>query len=170
VSRYVALLDGGRREVGVEVEDDGPGRYQVKLGDRVLQVDGCRQDAATLSLLIDGASWAASFDERGGQQRVRVRGVAVPVEVLPEARLRLRRPPGTLTVEGRQPVTAPLPGRVLRVLVKRGDPVTAGQPLLVLEALRMENELRSPRGGTVVELQVEAGQDVTGGAMLLVVE
>jgi biotin carboxyl carrier protein len=170
VSRYVALLDGGRREVAVEVEDDGPGRYQVKLGDRVLRVDACRQDAATLSLIVDGASWTATFDERGGQQRVRVRGTVLPVEVLPEARLRLRRPPGSLTLEGRQPVTAPLPGRVLRVLVKRGDAVAAGQPLLVLEALRMENELRSPRAGTVVELQVEAGQDVAGGATLLAVE
>jgi biotin carboxyl carrier protein len=48
--------------------------------------------------------------------------------------------------------------------------VTRGQPLLVLEALRMENQLRSPRSGTVVELRVQAGQDVASGAVLLAVE
>jgi biotin carboxyl carrier protein len=73
-------------------------------------------------------------------------------------------------VEGRQPLIAPLPGRVLKVLVVAGQVVERGQPLVVLEALRMENQLRSPCGGTVVELQVQAGQDVASGATLLVVE
>ena len=82
----------------------------------------------------------------------------------------MRRALGTLSVEGRQPLQAPLPGRVLRVLVAAGDTVSQGQPLVVLEALRMENELRSPKGGTVVELLAEAGQDVVGGATLLTVE
>jgi biotin carboxyl carrier protein len=73
-------------------------------------------------------------------------------------------------VEGRQVVTAPLPGRVQKVLVARGDAVKQGQPLLVFEALRMENELRSPRDGTVAEVEVQAGQDVARGARLLAVE
>jgi biotin carboxyl carrier protein len=92
------------------------------------------------------------------------------MEILPEPLLRMRRALETLTLDGRQPLTAPLPGRVLQVLVKQGDQVTRGQPLLVLEALRMENQLRSPRAGTVVELRVQAGQDVDGGAVLLAVE
>jgi biotin carboxyl carrier protein len=92
------------------------------------------------------------------------------MEILPEPLLRMRRALETLTLDGRQPLTAPLPGRVLQVLVKQGDQVTRGQPLLVLEALRMENPLRSPRAGTVVDLTVQAGQDVDGGAVLLSVE
>jgi biotin carboxyl carrier protein len=170
MSRYVALLDGGRREVAIEVEDDGPGRYQVRLGDRVLRVDAFRLDPGTLSLIVDTASYAASFDERGAQLRVRVRGTVVPLEILPEARLRMRRAAGTLTVEGRQPITAPLAGRILKVLVAAGDAVTRGQPLVVLDALHMENQLRSPRDGTVAALQVQAGQDVASGALLLAVE
>ncbi len=170
MSRYVALLDGGRREVVIEVEDDGPGCYQVRLGDHVHRVDAFRHDHGTLSLIIDTASHTATFDERGAQVRVRVRHSVFPIEILPEQRLRMRRALGTLTVEGRQLVTAPLPGRVLKVLVARGDAVKQGQPLLVFEALRMENELRSPRDGTVAEVEVQAGQDVAFGARLLAVE
>jgi biotin carboxyl carrier protein len=73
-------------------------------------------------------------------------------------------------VDGRQALTAPLPGRVLSVLVAGGATVKRGQPLVVLEALRTENQLRSPRDGTVVDLKVQAGQDVAGGAVLLAVE
>ncbi len=170
MSRYVALLDGGKREVALEVEEDGPGRYRVRLGDQLHRVDAFRHDDATLSLIIDTASSTASFDQRGAQLRVGVGGAVFPMEVLPERRLRMRRAPGTLTVEGRQVVAAPLAGRVLKVLVREGEAVTEGQPLLVLEALHMENELRSPRRGTVAALQVEAGQDVASGATLLAVE
>jgi len=170
VSRYVALLDGGQREVAIDVEDDGPGRFQVRLGGRVHRVDAFRHDHGTLSLIIDTASATATFDQRGALLRVRVGHAAFPLEILPEARLRMRRALATLTVEGRQELTAPLPGRVLKVLVATGDAVTRGQPLLVLEALHMENELRSPRDGTVTELRVEVGQDVAGGQRLLAVE
>ncbi len=170
MSRYVAILDGGKREVAIEVEDDGPGCFRVRLGDQVHSVDAFRHDHGTLSFIVDTASHTATFDDRGAQLRVRVRDAVFPLEILPEQRLRMRRALGTLTVEGRQPLRAPLPGRVLRVLVKQGDLVAQGQPLVVLEALRMENELRSPRSGTVVELQVLAGQDVASGATLLTVE
>jgi len=170
MSRYVAILEGGKREVPIDVEEDGPGRYQVRLGDRVHRVDAYRPDAGSLSLIVDTASHAVSFDERGALVRVRVRGAVFPMEILAEPRLRMRRVPKTLTLDGRQPLTAPLPGRILQVLVKQGDLVTRGQPLLVLEALRMENPLGSPRAGTVVDLTVQAGQDVDGGAVLLSVE
>ena len=142
----------------------------MRLGGHVHRVDAFRHDYGTLSLIVDTASHTATFDERGAQLRVRVRSAVFPLEILPEQRLRMRRALGTLTVEGRQPVSAPLPGRVLKVLVAPGDAVKQGQPLLVLEALRMENELRSPRDGTVAELEVQAGQDVASGATLLVVE
>jgi biotin carboxyl carrier protein len=170
MTRYVALLDGGRREVAIEVEDDGPGCYQVRLGDQVHSVDAFLHDYGTLSFIVDTASHTATFDDRGGLLRVRVRGAIFPLEILSEQRLRMRRALGTLTVEGRQPLVAPLPGRVLQVLVAAGDVVAQGQPLVVLQALHMDNELRSPRGGTVVELRAQAGQDVASGATLLVVE
>jgi len=170
MSRYVAILEGGKREVLIDVEDDGPGCFRVRVGDRVHSVDAYRHDYGTLSFIVDTASHTATFDDRGALLRVRVRDAVFPLEILSEQRLRMRRALGTLTVEGRQPLVAPLPGRVLKVLVAAGEEVTRGQPLVVLLALGMENELRSPRDGTVAEVVVEAGQDVASGARLLAVE
>lgn len=170
MSAYVALLDGGAREVAVEVVPEGPGRYAVRLHGAVHQVDAFQHDHGTLSLLVDTASYTATLDRQDAQVKVRVRGAVFPVEVLDERLLRLRRAPGTFTVEGRQTLTAPVAGRVVRLLCRAGERVRAGQPLLVLMAMRMENELRAPRDGTVVELLVEAGQAVEGNARLCAVE
>jgi len=169
VSTYVALLDGGAREVPVQVEPDGPGRFAVRVGDVLHRVDAFQHDHGTLSLLVDTASYAVTLDRQDDRLEVRVRGSVFPLEVLDERRLRLRRAPGTFTVVGRQTVTAPMAGRVVRVLCQAGQAVRAGQPLLVLTAMQMENELRAPRDGTVVELLVEAGQAVEVDARLCVV-
>lgn len=170
MSTYVALLDGGAREVAVEVVPEGPGQFTVRVGGQLHRVDAFQHDHGTLSLLVDTASYTATLDRRDTLVRVRVRGSVFPLEVLDERRLRLRRAPGTFTPEGRQTVTAPVAGRVVRVLCRAGQVVRAGQPLLVLMAMQMENELKAPRDGTVVELLVEAGQAVEVDARLCAVE
>jgi biotin carboxyl carrier protein len=71
---------------------------------------------------------------------------------------------------GEQPVTAPMPGRVVRVLVGPGDEVTARQGVVVVEAMKMENELRSPKAGRIKNVTVTPGMSVEAGRVLLVVE
>lgn len=166
---YVALLDGGAREVPVEVSEESPGIYTVRLGDQVHRVDAFQHDHGTLSLIVDTASYAATIDRRDALLKVRVRDSVFPLELLDERRLRLRRAPGAFTLEGRQAVTAPVAGRVVRLLCQAGQRVVRGQPLLVLLAMHMENELVAPRDGAVVELLVEAGQAVEVDARLCVV-
>jgi len=71
---------------------------------------------------------------------------------------------------GRAQVLAPMPGKVVRVLVEQGQQVEAGQGLVVVEAMKMQNELKSPKAGAVVELRAEAGSTVNAGDVLAVVE
>ena len=71
---------------------------------------------------------------------------------------------------GPQPILAPMPGRILKVLVKMGDAVEARQGLVVVEAMKMENELRSPKAGTVTEIRVTEGMSVEANAVLIVVD
>jgi len=167
---YVALLDGGSREQAVEVTRVGPGLYRVRLRNRVHQVDAYRHDHGTLSLLVDGKSYSATLDERGDQVRVRLGASVFDMEIPDERRLRLRRAAGRFTVEGKQTLTAPMPGKVVRVLVGPGAEVAEGQALVVIEAMKMENEVRSPKAGKVVELHVAEGQTVEGNAKLCAVE
>ena len=75
-----------------------------------------------------------------------------------------------VSADGEQRVTAPMPGRVVRVLVRAGDEVTLGQGLVVVEAMKMENELRAPRAGTVREIRVSEGMSVEANTVLVIVE
>jgi biotin carboxyl carrier protein len=171
VSAYVALLDGGKREVAVEVTRGEDGTFEVRLGDTVHRVDAFRHDHGTLSLIVDTQSFSVMLDRRDGPAKVRVRDAVFPVEILDERRLRLRRATAPSTgVAGRQPLAFPLPGKVVEVLCRAGDVVKAGQPLVVVAALDMENEVRSPKDGTVVELTAQAGQAVAANTRLGAVE
>jgi biotin carboxyl carrier protein len=71
--------------------------------------------------------------------------------------------------EGRQQILAPMPGKVIRLLVQAGDTVEAGQGLLVVEAMKMQNEVRSPKRGTVEHLLAKEGQPVNAGEVLCIV-
>jgi biotin carboxyl carrier protein len=77
---------------------------------------------------------------------------------------------GAVEVEGRQEILAPMPGKVVRVLVAVGDTVEAGQGLLVVEAMKMQNEIRSPKSRKVERLLVKEGQNVNAGEVLAWVE
>jgi biotin carboxyl carrier protein len=74
-----------------------------------------------------------------------------------------------LEAQGRQQIVAPMPGKVVRVLVSAGDEVAAGQGLLVVEAMKMQNEIRSPKQGKVERFEVQEGQAVNAGEVLCVV-
>jgi biotin carboxyl carrier protein len=80
-----------------------------------------------------------------------------------------RKEEGALSGSGPQRLLAPMPGKVVRVLVKKGDPVRARQPIAVIEAMKMENELRAGRDGVIAELPVTGGQSVEAGTLIAVV-
>jgi biotin carboxyl carrier protein len=82
---------------------------------------------------------------------------------------RYRKGAGSILAEGRQQVTAPMPGKVIRVLVKPGDTVKAGQGIVVVEAMKMQNEVKSPKAGTIEKLLIVEGQPVNAGDALAVV-
>ncbi|BDG03841.1 acetyl-CoA carboxylase biotin carboxyl carrier protein subunit [Anaeromyxobacter oryzae] len=170
MTTYVALLDGGRREATVQVTQQGPGLYEVRIGDRVHVVDAFKHDYGTLSLIVDTQSYTATLDERGAKVHVRVNDSVFPLEILDERKLRMRRASARFTIAGKQTVTSPMPGRIVKVLVRPGDDVRQGQGLVVVEAMKMENEMKSPKDGKVVEVHVQEGQTVEGNAKLCAVE
>jgi biotin carboxyl carrier protein len=170
MTTYVALLDGGKREETIEVRQSAPGLYEVGLRGKLHVVDAFRHDHGTLSLIIDTASYSAMLDWRGTKVNVRLRHSIIPIEILDEKKLRLRRAVGKFSVEGKQNVTSPMPGKIVKVLVAVGDEVKEGQGLVVVEAMKMENELAALRAGRVKDVQVRDGMSVEAGRLLLVVE
>jgi biotin carboxyl carrier protein len=175
--RYHAVIDGQERLVEVTVRGSSyrvaihPGPQQrADAPAEVLDVDAVQLPGAALSLLVGGKSARVDLEPcKDGSLAVLVGDEAHAVELLDERRLLLRQAGGKFSLEGPQRVDAPMPGKVVRVLVSVGDSVAEGQGLVVVEAMKMENELRSPKAGVVKELHAQEGQAVESGAKLVVV-
>ena len=116
------------------------------------------------AVLVVGVAYELELDEQG--DRVLERGIAhdLSVEGLEETRPGPRA--GAAVVAGEGAVTAIMPGKIIRLLVGEGDQVQEGDVICILEAMKMENELKAPRSGTVRALFVQTGQDVEMGTVL----
>jgi biotin carboxyl carrier protein len=158
----------GKKLRTVELERDAD-RWKVSLDGQPVNADAVEIDSHTLSLLIDGQSYEVHIVESpDGMLKLQTDLQEFAAEVTDPRAWRGRRQ-GALEAEGRQQVVAPMPGKVVRLLVQAGDKVEAGQGLLVVEAMKMQNEIRSPKGGTVERLHVTEGQPVNAGEVLCIV-
>jgi biotin carboxyl carrier protein len=153
------------RTVRVEVRGGG-GRYTVALDGVAMEVDLVDAGRPFASLLVGGESHEVAVEKRPGGYVVHFPADAVPVSLADSARGGV---PVARRSDGPARLTAPMPGRVVRVLQGPGAEVAAGDGLVVIEAMKMENELRSPRAGRVQEVAVREGQAVEAGALLVVV-
>ena len=120
------------------------------------------------SVLMDGRSYEARVEQSGGMLIATVAGWRFEVE-LHDPRAWARKS-GSRGGAGIETVTAPMPGKVVRVLVAPGDAVEAGQGLVVVEAMKMQNEMKAPRPAHVLEVRVQDGDTVTAGQTLLILE
>jgi biotin carboxyl carrier protein len=123
------------------------------------------------SILIEGRSYSAFTSPSGiaaSLNEIVVNGRAFAVEVFDPREMRARKSAGA--GEGRQNIIAMMPGKVVRVLAARGDEVEAGQGLIVVEAMKMQNEMKSPKSGRVVEVKTQADATVAAGEILMVIE
>jgi biotin carboxyl carrier protein len=125
-------------------------------------------------LLVSGFGRTVSHDVTlagdavTGQINVYIGQFVVPVALNGRKRSG-RKEDGAHSSSGPQRLLAPMPGKLVRVLVKKGDAVRARQAIAVIEAMKMENELRASRDGVVVELPVSGGQSVEAGTLIAVV-
>ena len=164
--KLVASL-GSRTHVVDVTESDG--RYRVTLDDQVWEVDARLTPQGIFSLVIDGVSHVADVADDDGHSVVEIGGETYAVQVEEQTRYIIRTRGGTAAGGAAQTLKAPLPGRITHVAVQAGDTVTPGQTLLVIEAMKMENELKASAAGTVREVRVAASQAVNAGDVLVVI-
>jgi biotin carboxyl carrier protein len=142
-------------------------RVQGVIDGRSIDADAVDLRDGNYSILIAGRSLDVHVEKTGGNLRVACGGRDFAASVRDPRKF--RRGSGALAAEGRQHVTAPMPGKIVRVLLKAGAPVEAGQGLLVVEAMKMQNEIRSPKSGIVEKFLVTEGQPVNAGDTLAIV-
>lgn len=159
--------EGRTHTVAIEVDRGREGHLTVTIGGTPALVD-VRRTATGYSLLLDGAVVEAAVTDGAarGEMVVHLPHVSVPVSI--DARRRRGRT--AAHADGEQRIAAPMPGRVLRILVAAGDEVALRQPVIVVEAMKMENELRAPKAGRIKEVAVEVGASVESGRLLVVIE
>ena len=159
---------GERRQVTVEPLGAGGSRFILRWDDTSREVDVARLRSGALSMIVPSthASHEVTCRETApGELALRVGGRCVRVRVTDPRR---RGAVATAPAGGDHTVVAPMPGRLVRVLVAVGDSVRAGQGLAVVEAMKMENEVASPAAGVISEVRVATGDSVEAGAVLVV--
>jgi biotin carboxyl carrier protein len=158
----------GKKTRVIELERHASG-WHVTLDGKAVAVDAVEIAPNTLSILLDGQSFDISVTPSpDGKLKLQSGTHEFTGEVI-DPRAWSGRRHGILEAEGRQQIVAPMPGKVARLLVKAGDHVEAGQGLFVVEAMKMQNEIRSPRSGTVERVHAKEGQPVNAGEILCIV-
>lgn len=142
------------KEIQVRFEQNGD-HWRLDAGQGTREASVVEVEPGVYSVLLDGRSFT-------------VRAADLNIAVEDPRELRTSGPLAGL--EGRQTITAPMPGKVVRVLVSDGAVVERGQGLVVIEAMKMQNELKAPKAGRVVSLPAEEGAAVGAGQVLAVVE
>ncbi len=172
-------ISAGAHKYTVSVSRKGP-LLHVAIGGRTLIVDARRVGDMAVSLLVAPGEHtlpvrsldaALAAHRTAGDFDVHVEGRTIPVQVRQAGGFGRQKPAaGAAHGTGPQRVVAPMPGKIVRVLVAAGDEVKARQGLVVVEAMKMENELRAGRDGRVREVAVVEGQSVDAGTLLVVVD
>jgi biotin carboxyl carrier protein len=161
--KYVTTIDD--REFEIEVVDE----RHIRIGDRLLQVDfESVSGQPVFSLLLDGKSYESFVYQGDEDWQVLLRGRQYQVNVEDEREKRLKAAAGGGVAEGGEfHLKAPMPGLVVSVLVEEGQEIQKGQVMLILESMKMQNELKAPRDGIMGRIRVKAGESVEQKQTLL---
>ena len=161
--KFEVRIDGRDRIVELNRDVD---RWQISIDDRAVDADALEIAPGIFSILLNGKSYEVRVTPTpAGALTLQTAHHEFSAEVVDPRAWRGRRH-GALEAEGRQQILAPMPGKIIRVLIQTGEKVEAGQGLLVVEAMKMQNEIRSPKSGTVERLLVKEGQPVNAGEVL----
>lgn len=162
---FITIAD---RTFTVELGGDHP-----LIDDQPVEVDAARLPASQLHhLRIDGRSYPLDLARGGskGRWEVTIAGRRIEASAIDERTQAIRQLAGTPPTETERTVTAPMPGLVVSIPVEVGQSVRAGEGVVIVEAMKMENELKAPGDGVVARIHVQPGDAVEKGAVLLVLE
>lgn len=161
----IALTIGGKSRTIEAASREG--RREFTLDGKARNADCVAIAPGLYSILLDGRSFEAQVREAAGEIVVTIQGREFAFGVDDPREWRKRG--ASLEAEGKQQVVASMPGKIVRVLVAAGQAVKSGQGIVVVEAMKMQNELRSPKTGKVERLLVKEGQAVSAGDVLAVI-
>lgn len=175
MNAYEITVGGKTHKVEVESaaatppSSNGDLAYRVRLDGREIAVSCIPISKNSLSLIVNGESFDVACERTDEQLQVSVRGTIYECLVSDPRSLRSQKRAG-LADSGEQKLTASMPGKVIRIIASVDDQITAGQGILIIEAMKMQNEVRSPKDGQLKKLLVRQGANVVAGEVLAIIE
>jgi biotin carboxyl carrier protein len=163
IVRYSVSISGNSYDIELS---ESEGRWHCRLHGRDVAIDFAQINSETASILIDGKSYAVRR-EAGGIIFVGGDRFEYSVEDPRSWQGRKRR---AVSQSGPQKLTASMPGKVVRVLAREGENVQVGQGIVILEAMKMQNEIKSPKAGILQKVLARVGANVNPGEVLAVIE
>jgi acetyl/propionyl-CoA carboxylase alpha subunit len=163
---YDVTIDGKDYRLELERAEAG---WRCRLDGREIQMDGVLARRDVLSVLIGGKAYEIKREHIGTDMHLWVGSVCYLAELRDPRSLRARRG-AQADDKGPRKLLAPMPGKVVRVLIGEQQAVEAGQSILVVEAMKMQNEIKSPKNGTVQKIVAAEGANVNAGDVLAIVE
>ncbi len=153
--KYITIINEQKYEI--EIERDG----SLKVNGEPRTIDFLPLASSLYSVIMNDQSYELVIEERDGHVEVQLSGRLYESQVLDERAQLLAMRGGGLGADGGEiSLKAPMPGLIVAVPVSEGQEVTKGQTLIILESMKMQNELKAPRDGTVQRVSVQAGQSV----------
>lgn len=157
----------GEREARLEIRREQD-IWLCRLDGREIRVDYKRVDRETISLLIHGRSFEARRVASENGTQIFLNGTPYEVAVYDPRSLRSKRR-SRAGEGGSQAITASMPGKIVRLLAKEGDEIQAGQGVVIIEAMKMQNEIRAPKPGLVQKIVAREGANVNAGEVLAII-
>jgi biotin carboxyl carrier protein len=163
---FDVIVEGKTLKLELTRADSG---WRCSIDGQPVNVDAVLTRPNVISLIIDGVAYEVKREIAANDQYVWVRSARLKTELRDPRSLRSRRASAT-TGEGPQKLLAPMPGKVVRLIAKEGDSIEAGKGVLVVEAMKMQNELKATKSGTVQKVMVAEGANVNAGDVLAIIE
>ena len=162
--KYLAKIDDIVYEIEIMPNGD------ITVDGEPVEADLLQVDPLGLhTLIMNHQSYELVVEEQQRGYRVTIGSNTFAVDVADERQLRMESSRADVSAgDGDLPITAPIPGLVVKILVEEGQTVALNDPLVILEAMKMENEIRAPREGVVRDISVQVGQSVEGNAPMMV--
>ena len=163
--KYTAILNGKEREL--EINQTGDHRFKVIVDGEAHEVDARYNDSDWISILVDNRSYDISFSFDKDKVELNFWNQYFDIEVLDERKLRMRRTRSEIDLSGPEVIKTSMPGKVVKVLVEEGEKVKAGTGIIIIEAMKMENEIQCRNAGVIKEIHTKAGEAIESGVPLV---
>lgn len=165
--KFTAIVEN--KDVEFTLEKTGESSAVLSLDGKDYVLDIANVGGRDYSLLYQGRSFAIGLVSQGEKLQASWQGETAILKLIDEKKMRRKGGSGSAAAESGN-VVSPMPGRVVKVHVTPGQKVATGDGIAVVEAMKMENEFKSPKDGVVKDVRVKVGDSVEGGAVLVVVE